>query len=135
MTDAQITPERVDELLRFLPQLDPAGSDAAPDVQISERQGAGGVLSLDAGYPPEVVEFFRLAAQPWWRDGGYAGKPAAEMIRDDASIAAASLDEIKALLTFCVRGERFCDGLWGEMIREGRIAEILRRLGQLRQGD
>ena len=36
------------------------------------------------------------------------------------------------MLTFCVRGERFCDGHWGAMVREGRIGAILHRLQQLR---
>jgi hypothetical protein len=36
------------------------------------------------------------------------------------------------MLTFCVRGERFCDGHWAEMVKAGRIGAILRRLEQLR---
>ena len=44
----------------------------------------------------------------------------------------ASLAQIKTMLTFCVRGERFCDGHWGAMVSEGRIGAILHRLSKLR---
>jgi len=50
------------------------------------------------------------------------------MVHSDEAIAAASLAEIKTMLTFCVRGERFCDGHWGAMVSKGRIGAILRRL-------
>jgi hypothetical protein len=56
-----------------------------------------------------------------------------KMIQSDEGIASASLSEIRTMLTFCVRGERFCDGHWGAMIRQGRIAAILNRLEQLRE--
>ena len=54
------------------------------------------------------------------------------MVYSDDAIAAASFAQIKTMLTYCVRLERFCDGHWAAMIRDGRIAAILQRLGQLR---
>jgi hypothetical protein len=36
--------------------------------------------------------------------------------------------EIKTMLTFCLRGERFADGHWGEMIEAGHIRRLLERL-------
>jgi hypothetical protein len=32
------------------------------------------------------------------------------------------------MLTYCVRGERFCDGHWAAMLESGRVVAILRRL-------
>jgi hypothetical protein len=38
------------------------------------------------------------------------------------------LAEIKALLTYWVRGERFCDDLWAKLLEEERIVALLQRL-------
>lgn len=84
--------------------------------------------------PAVVMEFFTLAAQEWWSDTSYASSDAADQIRNDSAIAEASLAQVKSMLTFCVRGERFCDGHWAEMVNSGRIGAILRRLKQLRNG-
>jgi hypothetical protein len=39
------------------------------------------------------------------------------------------------LLTYCVRGERFCDGHWDAVLRSGRITAILHRLAVLKTSD
>jgi hypothetical protein len=36
------------------------------------------------------------------------------------------------MLTFCVRGERFSDGHWEEMIEKGYIRRILERLNEIK---
>jgi hypothetical protein len=53
------------------------------------------------------------------------------MLNDDKVIASADLSRIKIMLTFIVRGERFCDGHWGEMIRNGYVRILLERLKEL----
>ena len=135
MAITPITPERIDELLRFLPALSAPGPDTEPEWHHLDQGPKDGVLIMPhPAYPPVVEEFFRLAGQDCWCDFQYAPEQAGEMVRDDAAVASASLAQIKTMLTFCVRGERFCDGHWGAMVREGRIGAILRRLGQLRDG-
>jgi len=42
--------------------------------------------------------------------------------------AEASLHEIKSMLTFCIRGERFCDGHVASVIESGKMKSILMRL-------
>ena len=37
------------------------------------------------------------------------------------------------MLTYCVRGERFCDGFWGSAIESGKIRAILERLKEIQQ--
>jgi hypothetical protein len=131
--DSPITPERIDELLRFLPVLGSPGPGTEPQWHHLDQEPKDGVFVMPyPAYPPVVEEFFRLAGQDCWCDFQYAPEQAGEMVRDDAAIASASLAQIKTMLTFCVRGERFCDGHWGAMVREGRIGAILRRLSQLR---
>ena len=133
MSDARITRQRIDELLRFLPALGNPGPDTEPQWHGLDLKPKDGVITMPyPTYPPAVEEFFALAGQECWCDYQYVVERAGEMVRDDAVIALATLAQIKTMLTFCVRGERFCDGHWGEMVRTGRIGAILRRLSQLR---
>ena len=133
MKKAPITQKQIDELLCFLPKFSEPGPELEPQWDGLDQDPKAGVFFLPyPTYPPEVEEFFERAGQPWWCDFKYNPAIAGEMVHSDEAIASASLAQIKTMLTFCVRGERFCDGLWGAMIREGRIGAILRRLQQLR---
>jgi hypothetical protein len=129
-----ITRNRMDELLKFLPLLSKPERDLEPTWHgIVVDPDKDGVSSMPyVTYPPIIDNFFHLAGQPCWSDYEYQPEIAAKMVENDDRIASASLREIKTMLTFCVRGERFCDGHWGTMVREGRIGAILRRLDQLR---
>jgi hypothetical protein len=53
------------------------------------------------------------------------------MLQDEEAVRTAGLVQIRCMLTYCVRGERFSDGHWGEMIQAGHIRRILERLGEL----
>ncbi|HKY55236.1 MAG TPA: DUF6508 domain-containing protein, partial [Anaerolineales bacterium] len=72
------------------------------------------------------------AARECWLDYGYSPEQASQMLRDETLIKSASLPQIKTMLTFCVRGERFSDGHWGSMIREGYIRRLLERLIEIK---
>jgi hypothetical protein len=78
-------------------------------------------------------QFYRLAGQPRWFDYDYKPKRAARMLEDDAFIQGATLSEVKTMLTYCVRGERFSDGHWVAMLESGRIVALLKRLRVLRE--
>jgi hypothetical protein len=133
MGEARITRKHIDELLRFLPVLSTPGPGTQAQWQGLNQDSTTRVFTMPyPEYPPVVEEFFKLAAQDCWCDSGYQKSSASEMIHDDTTIASASLAQIKSMLTFCVRGERFCDGHWDAMVQKGRIAAILRRLSQLR---
>ena len=79
-------------------------------------------------YNPVVEEFYHSAANPCWLDYEYRPEEAAGMLKDEELIKSASLSQIKTMLTFCVRGERFSDGHWAEMIENGTIRKILERI-------
>lgn len=127
-----VTPQRIDELLRFLPLFD------KPDQEFVERweggvKGPHGAFTMPYPvYPPVVEEFFRLAGQAWWRDYQYDQAEAWAMLNDDTKISSANIEQIKTMLTYCVRGERFCDGHWDAMLRLGRVTALLKRLQALR---
>jgi Family of unknown function (DUF6508) len=134
MHNEPITTERIDELLHFMPAFANPGPQHEPDWQGGERLADGSISMPYPSYSAEVIEFYRLAGQSCWMDYEYQPMAAAELVADDARIAVASLAQIKTMLTYCVRGERFSDGHWAAMIRTGRIAAILGRLQQLRSG-
>jgi hypothetical protein len=128
-----ITRARIDELLHFLPLFD------VPNRAFVERW-EGGTKAEDGAiaipypiYPEDVAAFYRLAGQPWWRDRRYEPRKAARMLEDEAFIERATLAEVKTILTFCVRGERFSDGLWAAMLESGKIVALLKRLRALRE--
>jgi hypothetical protein len=54
------------------------------------------------------------------------------LIKGENSIETATLSQIRSMLTFCVRGERFSDGHWEQMIREGYIRRLLERLNVIK---
>jgi hypothetical protein len=49
-----------------------------------------------------------------------------------ALVRRASLDQVKTMLTCCVRGERFGEGHWGAMIEGGQVQRLLERLAEIR---
>ena len=132
MDDAGISTERIDELLRFLPRFE------EPD-RVYVKEWGGGEMTADGAitvpypvYCDDVLAFFTLAGQTHWSDYEYQPREAGAMLSDDEVIATASLHELKTMLTYCVRGERFGDGHWAHMLETGRIVAILRRLATLR---
>lgn len=53
------------------------------------------------------------------------------MLEDDEVVNTADLAQIKTMLTYCVRGERFCEGHWSAMIEDGDVRRLLQRLAEL----
>ena len=122
----------MDALLRFLPLFE------SPPRPFILRWDGGGMTAEGAMtmhhpvYAPEVEAFFLQAGQRCWADYGYEPRQAHAMLQDDAVIAQATLAQIKTMLTYCVRGERFVDGHWAAMLESGRVVALLRRLSELR---
>jgi hypothetical protein len=121
------TLEEIQKLTAFLPIL------YAPGFNPIEKWEGGnqvdGTISLPyPKYTPKVKEFFRVASQEQWLDYVYSPDNALHKIESQNFIQFASLLDLKSMITFCVRGERFCDGHWGDMIENGTIRKILERL-------
>lgn len=127
------TLSEIDQLIEFLPILYAEGFTPI-------KKWHGGVKDKDGmmhvpypEYHEDVIEFFRLVSTDSWLDYQYDPQDAERVLENEKSVAPASLDEIKTLLTYCVRGEHFSDGHWGEMIELGFIRRILERLIELRK--
>ncbi len=121
-----VTAEEIDALLAFLPGFEVRGRKF-----VRKWRGGDGTFPFPE-YEEDVVAFFRLAGRKVWSDYEYEPATAHEMLYDDDVIAHATLDEIKTMLTYCVRGERFGDGLWGHVLTGGRVQALLRRLAEIR---
>jgi hypothetical protein len=130
VSEPAMTKARIDRLLELGARLERPEHELV--IWRDAEESGPGVLRL--GYPvyhPDVDAFF-IAVQEEWSDPGYDPGICGELLADDAYVGGASLRQLAALLTYCARGERFCDGHWARLLGEGRIAAILRRLRALR---
>jgi hypothetical protein len=127
-----ITLERIDELLRFLAYFQ---SQVNEFYALTEPKDLpdGSFSSPFYEYSPEVLEFWSLAQQTCWCDPNYTQKSIDTLIDDDNFVACADIDQIRSILTWADRGERFSEGLWAKMIDNGKIAAVLKRLETLRE--
>lgn len=82
-------------------------------------------------YEPVVISFYMLCSGEHWIDYNYNPPEARRLFDNDDLIRNASLSQIKTMLTYCVRGERFCDGFWAGMIEGGYIRQLLERLMEI----
>jgi hypothetical protein len=108
-----ITTADIDELLAYLPRL---------------RSLEGRYWEESAtSYVPVVEEFFNLAGKGCWYDSNYQPEKADQMIEDTEHINNATIGDIKTMLAWCVRGERFCEGHWAVVLSSGKVFSILER--------
>jgi hypothetical protein len=127
------TTDQIDQLLRFLPLFEAPGRAFVENWGGGQETPDGKAITMPFPiYPADVLEFYRLAGQPCWADYGYRPRKAGRMLADDAFIRRATLAEVKTMLTYCVRGERFGDGHWAAMLESGKVAALLKRLSVLR---
>jgi hypothetical protein len=125
------TLEDIERLTAYLPRMYAEGFSPVVSWDGGEKLKDGSFTLPYPKYDPLVEEFFRFAGGAWI-DYAYNPEDAYQMMRDGARVQRASLAEIKCMLTFCVRGERFSDGHWGEMIDKGYIRRILERLNVIK---
>jgi hypothetical protein len=123
----------IEELVSFLPKLRSLkGKYTIKNAGI--EKGSDGVhMLVGPEYVPVVIKFFDTAAKPCWSDYDYDPQRTAKMFEKKSVINNASLDQIRTMLTWCVRGERFCDGHWAAVLSSGRIFDLLERLPKIQK--
>ena len=126
------TRQEIEALTAFLPRLYAEGFSPIISWGGGEKQKDGSFSVPYPHYDSVVEEFFHLVSSEGWLDYEYNPEQAYEMLRDENLIKIASLSQIKTMLTFCVRGERFSDGHWAAMITEGYIRRLLERLNEIK---
>ncbi|HKC62256.1 MAG TPA: DUF6508 domain-containing protein [Pyrinomonadaceae bacterium] len=105
MNAPAITKQDIDELLRFIPLFNAPGRSFGEWKGFDKEKGLLHMPHFD--YDRDVEQFFQLAAQDCWSDYSYIDRDASRMLQDKDFIKRANLNEIKTMLTACVRGERF----------------------------
>ena len=121
-----------DELISYLPQLYTNGLKPISLWHESDQMDAAAIVFGQPEYDKIVTQFFNAAAKACWCDYDYDPGSVGKMIRDPQKIAHATLQEIKSMLTWCVRCERFSGGHWAGVIEDGYIRDILLRLRELK---
>ena len=125
------TQQEIEELVSFLPKLYVKNFKPI-------KRWHGGTKNQDGiftfpwpKYDEIVVEFFGAASAECWADYTYCPEKAFQMLENEDAVKTADLAQIKTMLTYCVRGERFCAGHWGAMIEGGYILRLLQRLTEI----
>ena len=131
----QPTLPEIDELLAFLSRLTADGFVPIREWGGGEEQADGAYVMPWPRYDAMVSRFFEAAGQDCWDDCDYVPVEAGRMLADEELVRRASLDEIRTMLTYCVRGERFGEGHWGAMIEQGYVRRLLERLAEIRAQD
>ena len=130
MDNNGLSPAQLDAVLAFLPIL------SAHGYIFGVWHAEPGEMPYFA-HSPEVEQFIAsLYAQnviikfDWcaWRE------PANALLQDPTLLAQADLLTLRRLLTAHVRQDRFIEGHLAQMLENGHITAILRRLGELRAG-
>ena len=132
MNQHEITGEDIDALLEFLPLFEKPGRKFAKWAG-GEKLGDGSITMPFPVYERDVEEFFKQVGSRGFIDYGYKPEEAARILEDAELIESASLEQVKTMLTYCVRGERFCDGLRESLLSGGQIVALLRRLKAIRE--
>lgn len=121
----------MDQLLAFRPIFEAPGFE--PVESWAGRERSPGVFTWPyPRYSDAVDKFIDAVLQEVWMDRDYALKDVNTWFENPALIKRASLDDIKTLLSFAVRKEKFCDGHVEGMIKGGHVQLVLRRLSEVR---
>jgi len=121
----------IEKLTAFLPRLYAEGFSPVLSWGGGEKLKDDSFTLPYPNYNPLVEEFFEHVSSSWL-DYEYNPEQAYQMLKDEQAVRTASLAQIKTMLTFCVRGERFSDGHWAAMIEKGYIRRLLERLNEIK---
>ncbi len=130
MNKTPVTIAQIDELTACLPTV--FGEGAEPFVTESNWEASDVIVLSGPKYSEAVRNLFFFAASEQWQDPDYMSKGAEMMLANPETIANASIDDIRTMLTHCVRGERFASGYRERVLKGGQIFQILERLVVLR---
>jgi hypothetical protein len=125
------TAAEFERLLAFLPRLSAEGFAPIRRWGGGDKNANGAYVMPWPVYDEVVNELFEAAGQDCWMDFEYVPDQAGQLLLSEYGVRNATLDQLKTMLTYCVRGERFCDGHWGVMIEGGHVRRLLERLAEL----
>ncbi|VEP11931.1 conserved hypothetical protein [Hyella patelloides LEGE 07179] len=125
-----ITANDIQELVDFLPIF------YVPEFQPIEKWNFknpdGTSIAPYPIYTESVEHFFRLASKSCWFVS-VSKRFDSKILEDGKFINNASLKEIKIMLDYFLRAERYCDGFWASLIKDGTICALLERLKEIKK--
>ena len=130
MFKTPVTIAQIDELTACLPTVFDEGAE--PFVAEQDWEASDVIVLSGPNYSEAVRDLFFIASSEQWQDPDYMSKGAEVMLGNPETIANASIDDIRTMLTHCVRGERFASGYRERVLKGGQIRGILERLVVLR---
>ncbi|CAN5711039.1 hypothetical protein BH23CHL7_BH23CHL7_21640 [soil metagenome] len=137
--DAPFSPESQDHLTDQLAKLAPfAEVFDAPDFSFGEwvpstRQPDGAQTVPWFDFSSAALEFLRAAPvspEVHWPDWSKTDE-ARRLLADPAAVADATPDQLVALLTTMIRGDRFSEGTLAHFYETGHLRAIIRRASEL----
>lgn len=120
----------IDRLIAYLPRLYSPGFKPFKDRSNDEIEQP--MFRNVRDYDELVKEFFCAAADDCWLDTDYLKNIDAMAPVDDEFFKTASINQLKTILTYCCRQQRFIDGHWAMMIESGIVQKVLERLISIR---
>ena len=127
----QPTARDIENLLALLPRLNADGFAPIASWGGGEKDEDGAIVMPWPEYDGVVRDFIEVISRDCWHDYGYVPADVEKLIESEDAIKAATLPQIRSMLTYVLRGERFSDGWWGHMIEGGYVHRILERLAEL----
>jgi hypothetical protein len=114
--------QKVTELLQFLPHFERRN-------KLYIKEWVEGRYPI---YDEDVRPFYNCAGHSYWSDFHYKPEESVRMLEDEQLLRHATMSQFRAMLTYCVRGERFGEGHWAAMLESGKVQALLHRLQQLK---
>ncbi|MDZ7723444.1 MAG: DUF6508 domain-containing protein [candidate division KSB1 bacterium] len=97
----------------------------------NKKDNRGLTLKNAYQYRKDVREFFALLQESEWDYLDYLSPEIREFIKYPDKIQFATLKQIKGILTYCLKGERYVEGHRNVMLKRGVVQEALKRLKNL----
>jgi len=127
------TLEDFDELLVFLPVFSSVGFDPIIEWKGGDKIEGNVNFMHWPIYEPIVNDFLEVASKECWNDYHFNHYQMGKMLSNDTVVNCADLTQIKQMLSYCVRGDKFMSqGHMGTMIKEGHIGRLLQRIEKLK---
>ena len=124
--------ERIDGLLPFLAVME---SRVAGEWRGGDKKPDGSITVPWMEYDQRVLDFIRACGANGWLEpfDWRAWLPEALNLHDHPErLETASLETLQKLLTLHIRRDRFFEGHLANMVEDGHIAAILRRMAAIR---
>ncbi|HZP81518.1 MAG TPA: DUF6508 domain-containing protein [Chthonomonadaceae bacterium] len=128
----ELQQQKTDELLQFQPLLEQCNGRYIVKWGGGQKLDNGAIQWSYPIYDESVSNFFHCAGHSYWSDCRYKPEEAERMLKDKELICTATIGQFRTMLTYCVRGERFCEGHWATMLENGKVQALLYRLQQMK---